>query len=106
MVLVKQVEVERLGCSQVRPSCPWILCNSLCEAGELVVPKRLVLSLKLVLSRPAKILAVFDFLFALPHQLKPARPVIHPTEFHMFGLRDLFVWKQKATTDAPDTYTA
>lgn len=24
----------------------------------------------------------------------------------MFGLRDLVVWKQKATTDAPDTYSA
>ncbi len=26
--------------------------------------------------------------------------------FHMSGLRGLFVGKQKATTDAPDTYTA
>ncbi|AJO77777.1 hypothetical protein TO66_10890 [Pseudomonas sp. MRSN 12121] len=26
--------------------------------------------------------------------------------FFMSGLRDLFVWKQKATTDAPDTHNA
>lgn len=26
--------------------------------------------------------------------------------FFMSGLRDLFVWKQKATTEAPDTHNA
>lgn len=29
-----------------------------------------------------------------------------PIQFHMSGLRGLFVWKQKATTDAPDTHSA
>lgn len=37
-----------------------------------------------------------------------SQPVIGFTDrsSDMSGLRDLFVWKQKATTDAPDTYNA
>jgi hypothetical protein len=36
--------------------------------------------------------------------LRPFRGVVKVT--HMSGLRGLFVWKPKATTDAPDTYIA
>lgn len=35
-----------------------------------------------------------------------SRVVVGILSIAMFGLQGLFVWKQKATTDAPDTYTA
>jgi hypothetical protein len=38
------------------------------------------------------------------NSIRPSTPVIDVA--HMPSLRGLFVWKQKATTDAPGTYSA
>ncbi|MNY41124.1 hypothetical protein D3C86_1759120 [compost metagenome] len=43
----------------------------------------------------------------MDRSVKSARPfVVVVNVSHLSGLRSLFVWKQKATTEIPDTFTA
>ena len=103
-MLVNQVEVQSLLGCEMPPRSFRVFGNSFCKADELVDAEGLVLGLVSVEANPAKALIISQDGLISINQVVPLSTVIHPVEFHVSSLQGLFVWNQKATTDAPDTH--
>ncbi|WP_150746977.1 hypothetical protein [Pseudomonas fluorescens] len=104
-MLVDQVKPECFQLTEANPCGRFVLANSICKALQFVGAECHTQILAGSNALPAGSSPVFQFGFVLIQSRNP-RGVVVDLAIHMSGLRDLFVWKQKATTDAPDTYNA
>jgi hypothetical protein len=105
-MLVNQVEVKNIRLRRVIPNRNVPVSKALCKACKLVSPQCLPILLPAPLPAKALFRVFLKSFFGLLYLVSPYPLVVDFWESHMSGLRDLVVWKQKATTDAPDTYRA
>ncbi|MFJ2445183.1 hypothetical protein [Pseudomonas sp. NPDC087626] len=104
-MLVDQVKPKRIQLIKPNPCGRLVLADSICKAPQFVGTQCHAQILAGTNVFPASCSAAFKLGFVLIQSSDPLRMVVYPA-IHMSGLRDPFVWKQKATTDALDTYTA
>ncbi|MHA6180410.1 hypothetical protein [Pseudomonas mohnii] len=105
-MLVNKEETKRVFISGLVPGRRGLATQSFGKTRELVAAKRLPQMLPTVMASPSQIGIAFKTLFELIDALSPFNQMDEAIVSHMSGLLGLFVGKQKATTDAPDTYTA
>lgn len=104
-MLVNQVNSKRLQCVEANPRGRLILNDAISKALQLVGAQRHPQFLAYSKALPPRGSAALQVSLVLIKCSRPFQVVVYSSA-HMSGLRDLFVWKQKATTDAPDTHNA
>ncbi|WP_161937222.1 hypothetical protein [Pseudomonas syringae] len=105
-MLVDQVKTQRFKRIERIPDGLRAAAQSLCETLQLVSAERLPKVLIRIVPCPSFLRVVSQRLLIPIGKRVPLPQVVHFFKAHMSGLRDLVVWKQKATTDAPDTFSA
>ena len=104
-MFVNQVNSKRLQCIEPNPRGCLILTDAIGKALQLIGAQRHSQFLAYAKALPPRSGAALQVSLVLIKCRRPFQVVIY-SRAHMSGLRDLFVWKQKATTDAPDTHNA
>ena len=104
VMFVECVQPSGLDGLQLQPWTGVFRRQALAKAMQLVNAERHARQSRvvaLITSRelPYRLVLVVD-------ALRPQKLVVDFLRVHLSGLRGLFVWKQKATTDAPDTHNA
>ncbi len=104
-MFVNQVNSKSLQRIEANPCGRFILTDAISKALQLVGAQRHPQLLARANTFPSRYGATLQVGLVLIKRRNPCLVMVN-SRVHMFGLRDLFVWKQKATTDAPDTHNA
>lgn len=104
-MFVDQIELASLGGREIQPWSAVFASQIVEEARQLIRPEGQARRSRFS-PLASGIACASERLFLGVDSIRPGRWVVDFGKFHMSGLRGLFVWKQKANTEAPGTHNA
>ncbi|MBX8474126.1 hypothetical protein K5D38_04980 [Pseudomonas cichorii] len=103
VMLVNQVNPKSVQRIKANPCGCFILPDALSKALQFVRAQGHLKFLSRANTFPSRCNAIFQIGFVLINRISPFSEMVI-SRAHMSGLRGLFVWKQKAITDVPDSH--